>query len=90
MNSKTFSIGVLSITAVLLFIAQFMPVQQAHATLTIKDRDFSVVTARANQGGEALYVTNNRTGQIAVFAWDVGRRTLVLSGVGVVSGAFRQ
>jgi hypothetical protein len=89
MDSKTLSIGVLSITGLILFIAQFLPVQSAHATLTIKDRDYSLVTTRANQGGEALYVINNRTGQVAVFAWDVARRTLVLSGAGIVSGAFR-
>jgi hypothetical protein len=89
MKSKTFSIGILSVTAVILFIAQFIPVQTAQASLTLKDRDYSVITAHANQGGEVLYVTNNRTGQIAVFSWDVAGRTLKLSGAGMVSGAFR-
>lgn len=88
MNNKTFSIGILTVTAVILFIAQFIPIQPAQAALTLKDRDYSVVTARANQGGEVLYVTNNRTGQVAVFAWDIARHTLTLSGVGLVSGAF--
>ena len=67
MDRKTFAIGVLSVMAVILFIAQFMPVQTAEAAFSIRDRDYSVVTAKIQQGGEGLYVVDNRSGLVAVY-----------------------
>jgi len=89
MDRKTFSIGILSITACLLFIAQFMPLRTAHAATAVKDRDYQIVTARVQQGGEGLYITDQRTGQIAVFTWDVAARTVKLRAIRPVSEAFQ-
>lgn len=65
MDKKTYAIGVLSIIAAVLLAANLMPVPVAEATTVIKDRDYTLATTRGQRGGEALYVIDNRTGQIA-------------------------
>ncbi|HEY7089371.1 MAG TPA: hypothetical protein VH518_14840 [Tepidisphaeraceae bacterium] len=90
MNSKSLSIAVLSITAVILFVAQFIPVQPAAASqFSIKDRGYAMVTSISQKGGDIIFVSDNRTGQIAVFAWDPSRRALVVRAVGALSDAFK-
>ena len=89
MDKKTFTIGVLTVTAVLLFIAQFLPVQRANAAEVIKDRSWQMVTGRNQQGGETLYVTENRTGMVGVFTWDTSSRTVKLRAVMPLSDAFK-
>ena len=70
MNSKTLSIGVLSITALILFLAQFIPVQPVLAAQVIKGSDYSLIAAKSAPGGDIIYVVDNRSGQVAVFkAW---------------------
>jgi hypothetical protein len=88
MKSNSLTIGFLSITALILFIAQFIPVRPADAAVAIKDRDYSMVTARSTRGGETVYVIDNRSGQIAVFTWDAGQRRLVPMAAGDLSNAF--
>ncbi|CAN5415605.1 hypothetical protein BH09PLA1_BH09PLA1_19900 [soil metagenome] len=78
MDKKTYSIGILSLTAALLFVANFMPIKTVQAAEAVKERDFTIVTSRINQGGEALYICDNRTGQLAVFTWEVARRQIIL------------
>jgi hypothetical protein len=89
MKSKLLAIGFLSITALILFIAQFVPVQPALAGDTLKDRDFSICSARSARGGDTIYVIDNRAGMMAVFTWDAGQRALLIGGVGPVSAAFQ-
>ncbi|HRK30015.1 MAG TPA: hypothetical protein PLD59_02975 [Tepidisphaeraceae bacterium] len=89
MDRKTFAIGVLAIIAVILSAANLMPVQQTFAAATIKDRDYQVVTSRTQQGGDGLYILDNRTGQVAVFTWDVAARAVKLRDVRMVTEAFR-
>lgn len=88
MDRKTLAIGVLSVTAVVLFVAQFLPVQKAEAAFSIRDRDYSVVTARVQQGGEGLYVVDNRSGLIAVYTWDATARTVRLRAIRPLGDAF--
>jgi len=89
-NTTNLGIGVLSITAVILFIAQFIPLQPALASQTVlKDRDFTLVTAPSQLGGDNIYITENRTGQMAIFAWDPARRALTLRGTGSLTDAFK-
>ena len=73
MDRKTFAIGILTLTAVILFIAQFLPVRPAMANDSIGDRDYQLVTVRTQQGGDALYVFQRRSGMVAVFNWDAER-----------------
>lgn len=90
-NSKLMTIGFLSLTALILFIAQFLPLQpQARAADSIKDRDFSLLSAKSSRGGETVYVVDNRSGQIAVFTWDAGGRRLAPAGAGNLADAFQQ
>jgi hypothetical protein len=77
MDKKTYAIGVLFVTAVILLVANSFTVKQAQA-YAVKDRDYQLVTAAATEGGESLYITDNRTGLIAIFAWDGAAHKLVL------------
>src|SRR6476661_10808774 len=88
LDKKTFTIGVLCLSAVILFVANLIQPPRAEAQMSIKDRDYQAVTARVNKGGEALYLTDNRTGKMAVFVYDPGRRAVVLVAGGPVSNAF--
>ena len=89
MDKKTYGIGILTLTAVLLFVAQFIPIRPAIAAEAVKDRDYSLVTAANVAGGETLYVTDNRTGLMAAFIWDPGRREVVVRDVRPVADGFQ-
>ncbi len=89
MKNQNFAIGLLSFTALLLLAACLLiKTPQAKAEFSIKDRDYIVTTAALQQGGEALYITDNRTEQMAVFSWDVAQRSLVLRAVGPVANLY--
>lgn len=88
MDKKLFGIGILSLMAVVLLVANVIPVQPADAAAVIKDRDFQLVTSRIVSGGEALYVLDNRTGLVAAFVWDNGTRRVVPRDVKPMSFAF--
>ena len=90
MDRKLFGIGVLTITAAVLFIAQFIPMRVAQARDAIKDRDYTLVTSRIQTGGEGLYIVENRTGMMAVFTWDATSRTVKLRAVRPIVDAFAQ
>lgn len=68
MDKKTYTIGVLSIIATILFVANLSPVQPANAATAVKDRDFTLATTRGQKGGEILYIIDNRTGQIGAIS----------------------
>jgi hypothetical protein len=73
MKRQNLSIVVLSITAALLLAAHVL-VQPADAQSVLKDRDYQVVTAKIATGGDALYIMDMRTGQVAVFTYDPASR----------------
>ncbi|MGN6506896.1 MAG: hypothetical protein ACTHM6_15180 [Tepidisphaeraceae bacterium] len=66
MDKKTYAIGVLSVVAAILLVANIMPMPTTQAATVIKDRDYTLATTRSQLGGEVLYVIDNRTGQVAV------------------------
>ena len=66
----------LSLSAVALLIVAYFSSSPAQALMTIKDRDYSLVTARAQQTGDSLYVLDNRSGRVAVFSYDPSGRTI--------------
>ncbi len=88
MNKKSFTIGMLSLSAVVLMLVIYFTPQSAQALLTIKDRDFGLVTARTQGGGDTLYVLDNRSGRVAVFSYDPARRALAPRFVGDLNAAF--
>lgn len=77
MDKKTFTIGILSLSAVVLTAANLIQPKFAEAAFVQKDNDYTVVTARIADGGDALYVLDNRTGQVAALRYDPARRTVV-------------
>ena len=87
-DKKSFSVGVLSLTAVILFVGNLMLPEPATAAVAIKERDYTAVTGRTTKGGEALYLTDNRTGLLGVFVFDPGKRALTAVAVKPVADAF--
>ena len=88
MDSKSFSIGFLSVTAVLLLVGIWsLDTTPAHAAVTERERDFQIVTCRAQAFGDALYILDNRSGMMAVFGMEPGRG-LQPRAVGRIGDAF--
>jgi len=88
MKNYTLKIGLLSISALVLFIAQFVPVRTAEASAIWKDRDYTMITATSSRGGDTIYVVDNRTGQMAVLVWDASARGFKLAAVEPIADAF--
>ena len=77
MDKKTFTIGVLSLSALVLLVANLIQPRVAEAGLVVKDNEYTAVTARVARGGEALYILDNRSGLMAVVAYDISRKGIV-------------
>jgi hypothetical protein len=92
MDKKTYSIGILSLTAVVLLVANFLATPRVEATQGFVNpgRDYQVVSAPEQSGGDALYVLNNRTGMLAVFTYDAAARRMVPRVVTPVATALAQ
>lgn len=92
MDKKTYSIGILSLTAVVLLVANFLGTPRAQATqgVVYPGRDYQVVSAPEQAGGDALYVLNNRTGMLAVFTYDASTRRMVPRVVTPIATALAQ
>jgi hypothetical protein len=88
MNKETFGIGILSLTAVVLIVANYFAAPVATASEAVKERDYQVVTARIQQGGEGLYVLDNRTGILAVLSYDPTTRKMVARATRPLADAF--
>jgi len=78
MTKKTYAVGMLSLSALILFVANLFFPTPAGASFAIKDRDYSAVTAHQQQGDDALYVMDNRSGMMLVFNYDPTRKALVI------------
>ena len=88
MDKKTFTIGLLSLTAVLLFIAMLIMPPRASANFAIKDRDYQAVTATLSANDEALYILDNRSGLMACFSYNPNQKALQLKDLKSVTNAF--
>lgn len=88
MDKKTFAIGILAVTSLLLLVANVLVPPPAMGQVAVKDRDYQAVTARMSRGGDALYITDNRTGRIAVFAYNPQRKSIELIDGQVLADAF--
>lgn len=88
MDSKTYGIGILTLTATALLIANLFSPTNVIGQEAVANDDMQAVTARAGQGGDALYVLDNSSGKLAVFT--VNSRTgLTLQTVTDVEAGFR-
>ena len=88
MDRKLIAICVLSVSAVALMIGNFMT-PPAQAEVSVSNRDYQAVTASMQTGGDALYILDNRTGQLAVFTYDPNTRTMVPRAMRPLADAFR-
>jgi len=88
MDKKHFTIGILSLTAVILFVANLLVPQRAAADFSIKDRDYSAVTASLQANDEGIYILDNRSGTMALFSYDPNARGLIVRSVAPVTAAF--
>jgi hypothetical protein len=89
MDKKTFTLGILSLTAVLLFVANvIIPPREASANFAVKDRDYQVVTAAIQANDEALYILDNRSGMMACFSYNPGQKALTLRDLKPITNAF--
>ena len=87
MDSKTYGIGILTLTAVALLIANLFAPRQAVGIEAVSNDDMQAVTARYGQGGDAVYLLDNSSGKLAVFT--VGKNGLQLLTVEDVELGFR-
>ena len=89
MDRKTFSIGILSLTAVILFVATLFPSNPARADFAVKDlRGIQLVTIANQQGGDALYIIEPQSNKVIVLAYNPGTRDLRVVAMGDLSEAF--
>jgi hypothetical protein len=88
MDKKTFAIGVLSLSAVILLAANFLAPRGVIAADTIQDNDYSMQTGRAPAGGDAVFVTDKRTGMMAVLVFNNQKKALVAADVQPIQNAF--
>lgn len=90
MDKRTFAIGILSLTAVILFVANLLvPQSRVMAEQLVKDRDYQAVTANWQANDDALYILDNRSGMMAAFIYDPNLRAMVPRAVRPVMEAFR-
>lgn len=88
MDRKTIGIVVLSVVATLLVSMNLIAPSPATASVAVVGRDYQLATARAKAGGEALYILDNKTGQLAVFLYDTRDRMVRVRDVRMVRDAF--
>ena len=88
MDRKTIGIVGLSVMATLLVAAQFIATPTATASVAVVGRDYQLATTRAKTGGDALYILDNKTGQMAVFLYDTRDRMVRVRDVRMVRDAF--
>jgi hypothetical protein len=88
MDKKTLGIVALSITATLLVLAYLVEPTPVLAEAVVTGRDYQAVTTRAQNGGDALYILDNKTGQLAVFMYDARDKTVHVRDVRYVRDAF--
>ena len=88
MDSKTYSIGILTITAVALLIANIFAPRPAMALVETSNDQMQAVTCRQQSGGDALYLLDHNSGKLAVFTLKSGAGMKLITVVDIES-AFR-
>ena len=89
LDKKTFLIGVLSLSAMILLAANILAPHFAAASYnTIKDNDYQIQAAPSPMGGDALYITDNRSGAMAVFVFNPNIHSMDLVDGKTVQSAF--
>lgn len=80
MDKQTFSIGVLSLTAVVLLvgIAVVASLPQPAAAIGQMDRggDYIMVTSQFNTGTELIFVVDGATGRMTAYAYNINTKQI--------------
>ena len=87
MDSKTYGIGILTLTAVALLLANLFAPRAAVGIESVSNDQMQAVTCRSAQGGDALYLLDQSSGKMAVFT---ARSGLKLQTVVDIESAFRE
>ena len=89
MDKKTFGIVMFVLMAAVLGVANFcLRLPAAQAAVVIAGRDYQACTVKSPRGGDALYILDNKTAQLAVFTYDPTTRGVRSRGVRFVADAF--
>lgn len=82
LDGKTFSIGILSITACVMFVGLLLApgnTKPAYAEgQTTRSGDFHMTTFRVADSRESIVITDAAARKVLLYAWDGGDRELVL------------
>lgn len=79
MDRKTYAIGILSLMATVMATALLVtPTSAGPVGSVVRDRDYTMVTASVQTGGDALYIMDNRRGLVAVLTYDNATRGMRL------------
>ena len=89
MDKQTYGIGILTLTAVALLVANLFAPRPAVGIESVSNDDMQAVTARAQQGGDALYLLDQSSGKLAVFTVN-NRAGLQLMTVADIESGFRE
>jgi hypothetical protein len=88
MKSEKFAVSMLSVSAMILFLACVFINKPASAEVSVKDRDYMMCTYPATGASDALYIVDSRNGVFGVFMWDNGTRSLQPIAVRPMADAF--
>lgn len=91
MDRKTYAIGILSLCATVMATALLVtPTSAGPAGVAVNSErgDFSVVTARVQSGGDAIYIMDKRRGVMAVLTYDPNSQGLRVRASERVENAF--
>jgi hypothetical protein len=89
MDRKSFSIGILSLTAVILFVATLFPSKPARADFAVKDlRGIQMITVANQQGGDVLYVIEPQSGKVLILGYNPNTNDLRPLAMGDLNTAF--
>ena len=89
MDSKTYGIGILTLTAVALLLANLFAPSPVSGIESVANNDMQAVTCHASQGGDALYLYEPGSGKMAIFTVN-NKSGLQLNFVADIETAFRE
>ena len=88
MRTQKAGISILSISAVILFLACVFINKPSHAEVSVKDRYYMMCTFPSSNSNDAIYIADTRNGMFGVFLWDNTTRQLQPMAVRPFADAF--
>jgi hypothetical protein len=78
MDRKTFGIAILTLTALILFVATLFPARPAQADFAVKDpaSRLQLVTVTSQKGGNLIYLIDPVGGKVLVLGYNIQTRDL--------------